>query len=138
MCDTILFHFLQDNFRTELSFLGLCHQASPSVHAVYVLLQGSLHALAEVFCSKAQEAQGGNGYEIGSELNKLGDASRISRRIATCSDPSTPSPDFGNDLAHDLPHCRSAGIAHALAQVTRGDMQYVDTRHSQNRVKIVH
>src|SRR5262249_52981758 len=127
MCDTILFHFLQDNFRTELSFLGFCHQASPSVYPDRMLSQGGLHALAEVFCSKAQEAQGGNGYEIGPERDKLGDASRIGRRIATCSDPSTPSPDFGNDLAHDLPHCRGAGIAHALAQVTRGDVQYVDT-----------
>jgi hypothetical protein len=57
-----------------------------------MLLQGYLHALAEVFCSKAQEPQGGNGYEVGPELDKLGDASRIGRGIATCTDPVYPQP----------------------------------------------
>src|SRR5215510_11247107 len=102
MRHSVLFHFLQDNFRTEFSFLGLCHQAPPSVHTVHMLLYGGLHALAEVFGSKAQEPQGGNGYEVGPELDKLGDTSRIGRGIATCTDQLTTGPDFGNDLTHEL------------------------------------
>ena len=37
--------------------------------------------------------------------------------------------------------CRTAartGIAHALSQVTRGDVQHVDPGHGQDRVQIVH
>ena len=40
-----------------------------------------------------------------------------STRIAAGADQFATGPDFGNDLAHELPHCRRARIAHALAQV---------------------
>ena len=103
-----------------------------------MLLQGCLHALAEVFCSKAQEPQGGNSYEVGAELDKFGNASRIGRGIATRADEFATGSDFGNDLTHELPHCRATGIAHALSQVTRGNVQHVDPGHGQDRVEIVY
>src|SRR5262245_26692462 len=90
---------------------------------VAIALQSRLHALAKVLGAEAKQAEGRDRHDIRSELDELGDARGVARRIAADTHELAAGPDSRNHLAHDLPHGGRTGIPHALPEVAGGDVQ---------------
>src|SRR5262245_59890458 len=79
--------------------------------------QGGLYAPAKVLRSETQEAQGRDRDEVRAQPDELGDAGGIGGGVAPHPDQLAAGPDPGNDLAHEFPHRRGAGVAHALTEI---------------------
>src|SRR5215470_2914222 len=101
-------------------------------------LPGRLHALAKVFGAQAKQTQGRDGYEVCSEFDELRDARSVARRVAAHANELAARPDPRNDLAHELPYRRRAGIAHALPEIAGRHVQHVDAGHLEDCVEIAH
>src|SRR5215470_18286581 len=101
-------------------------------------LPGRLHALAKVVGAKAKKTEGRDRHEVCSEFDELRDARSVARRVAAHANELAARPDPRNDLAHELPHRRRAGIAHALPKIAGRYVQYVDARHLEDCVEIAH
>ena len=79
----------------------------------------------------------GYGHEVRAQADELRHTGHVAGVVAARAGELAAGPDARDGLAHQPPHLARPGVAHALAQVSGGDVEHVHARHGQDFVQVL-